>query len=235
MKTAITAFVVILVSISASAQSVWGKPKANQCFQDPATQRDSAAKSLQTTEYQTVEQARMALRNALLDVSKECKKTDIVWRDAGYPEVGGFVVKNPNGTFGITVGPKGDNTSIKMTMPDNAVESMHTHPFQVSKGEGTALGTSGQDMLTSAKLGIPVFALDCASGEVLGVTEKGEAIKLVCDERGGTCSVAQVTDVETDWMFIAGFVPERRDFSQAIAQKRLDEELDKQRKISMQS
>lgn len=167
----------------------------------------------------------MALRNALLDLSKECQKTDIIWRNAGYPEVGGYVVKNSNGSFGITVAEKGDNKSIGMAKPDNAIESMHTHPFAVDKGSGTALGVSGQDTLTSMKQGIPAFALDCASGEIYGVTEKGEAIKLLCNESEGTCSILPINDVESDWMFIAGFVPEKRDFSQAIVNKRLNNEL----------
>lgn len=149
--------------------------------------------------YKTIEEARFALRNALLNYSQECQTTRFGFYqgDKPYNEVLGYIVQRPDGNYEISKLSMGDSSTVSGAMPDGAVESMHTHPWNVEFESGTlgfllpdtytALGPSGQDIQTARDQRIPAFVLDCASGDVYGASQDGKALKMVCDNNSGTC------------------------------------------------
>ena len=176
----------------------------NQFFPDDSNPNSNSEKKT----YLTKEEARMALRNELLEQSKDCNSQS---------EVGGYVIQTADGKYETYIPPqKATATRVEMKPPSNAVESMHTHP-------SGGLGVSGQDALTAIKSGIPAYALDCQTGDVYGSTEEGIAVKLICDEQLGICSSSPLQgEEERKALLHSG------SFSQNILNERIDEERQKQ-------
>lgn len=180
--------------------------------------------------YETIEEARFALKNALLEASKKCKPTNLaVSQSKSYDEVLGYVIKRPDGKFDISGITQGERSSVSGAKPANAVESMHTHPWYAEwKGmdtEWARLGPSGQDLQTAKEQGIPAFVLDCAEGEIYGVTPRGKALRTKCDEKSGKCIAQGMGKGWSD-----DFFPLPRSFDQNEMDERYQEYLSKQQK-----
>ncbi len=201
-------------------------PRQTRVFSDSSSSGQSVG-----ARYATLEEARFALRNALLDYSKECKTTgrwlnSARW-DKRYNEVVGYIVRHPDGTYGLSRLTMGGESSVAAPMPSGAVESMHTHPWFVEYDSGAwtpynnqasypALGPSGADAQAARDQGIPAFVLDCASGDVYGVGSDGKALKMACDENAATCTVDSMKGkdehVVWDWSPLLAII--EREYSQ---------------------
>lgn len=151
--------------------------------------------------YNTIEEARYALAQELLAKNKECRPSDSLYKRPLENEVAGYVVKLPNGNYDISVPtPKAASVgSVNVAPPENAVESMHTHPYEGIFG---GLGLSQTDVNTISSSGIPGFALDCGSGLILGMDASGKPLILTCDESNGTCSSGEMQGEVTDTMLL---------------------------------
>lgn len=183
--------------------------------------------------YETIEEARFALRNALLNYSKACQTTSLGFYRSKrrYNEVVGYVVRRPDGKYDISRLEMGSESRVRATKPDGAVESMHTHPWYVTykKGEDgwfdapeqyADLGPSGGDVQAAKDQGIPAFALDCATGDVYGASPNGKALKMVCDDDNATCGASMLNGQDKDHIVaVSGII---RDIDREFSQQELD-------------
>lgn len=189
--------------------------------------------------FETVEEARYALRKGLLEKSKECVPKNTIYGGQSDNEVLGYIIELPNGRYDIHYPPQvAGNTHVEATTPVGAVESMHTHPYSHPDGifSHTELGPSGQDIATARSTGVPSYALDCASGAVIGRDANGKDYILSCNDQNKTCAAKELSkgivhklSYGPDWM---GLEKEPRPYSPAIGDKRYEQWQKEQQSVS---
>ena len=238
MKTTFLLLVTLLAAESAISQntaaSIFGKQSSPQtaAYLDSisSSRRSPVQVNISSPGFSSIEEARFALRNKLLEASQQCKPTNIPLdtRKETENEFLGYVIKRPDGKFDISTIDEGESSKVSAdNKPDNAVESMHTHPWFFDWKDFTDLGPSGEDISIARKQGIPAYVLDCASGDVYGISQDGKAMKLECDETSGKCFAKRLRIREYDDLPIIG-----REYSQQIANDRYQDVQQKQKQMT---